>query len=131
MQDFDLPYVSDDGTLTKESPLYRVSKLCVDASIAAGRPINLASEYKSYLESIGFVNVEEHRFKWPLNEWPKDPYFKELGAWTQENLNGGIEGLIMALLTRHLDWSQNEVLIFCSEVRAALRDRMVHGYIPM
>ena len=37
----------------------------------------------------------------------------------------------MALFTRYLGWSQEEVLVFCSEVRAALKDRSVHGYIPI
>ena len=77
------------------------------------------------------MDIVEHRFEWPLNEWPKDPHYKELGAWTRENLNGGVEGLIMALFTRYLGWTQEEVLGFCVEVRAALRDRRVHGYIPM
>lgn len=131
MQDFLLPYASDDGTLTTDHPIYRASALSVKAGEVSGRPINLAPYYKSYLESAGFINVVERRFKWPLNKWPKDPYYKELGTWTRENIDGGAEGLFMALFTRFLGWNRDEVLVLCAQIRAALKDRSVHGYVPM
>lgn len=131
MHEFTLPYASDDGTLTPDNPIYRASALCVDAAAAGGRPNNLAPHYKSYLERAGFVDVVERRFKWPLNDWAKERYYKEIGLWTRESLDGGIEGLVMALLTRHLGWNTDEVMVFCAQFRAALRDRTVHGYIPM
>lgn len=131
MQDVLIPYESDDGTLTEDNPLRRISQLCCDAAEAAGRPFNLPPKYKSYLERAGFVDVEEHRLKWPLNQWPKHPYYKEIGAWTQENLHNGIEGIIMALLTRHLGWTQEEVVVAAMEYRNALKDRRTHAYIPV
>lgn len=97
----------------------------------SGRPIDLAPYYKTYLESAGFVDVVEQRSKWPLNEWPKDPHFKELGSWVRECHDQGVEGLIMALLTRNLGWSKEEVLVLCAEIRASLKTRRVHAYIPM
>ena len=90
-----------------------------------------AAKYKSYLESAGFVDVVERRFKWPINEWPKDPHHKEIGAWVRENLDTGVDGLLMALFTRFLGWSPEEVTVFSAQVRLALRNRNVHGYIPM
>ena len=130
MQDFLLPYASDDDTLSADNSLYRASALCVDAANANGRPNNLAPYYKSYLERAGFVDVVERQFKWPLNEWPKDPYYKELGTWTRENLHHGIEGLVIAFFTPFLGWNMEEVLVFCAQFRTALRDRPVHRYIP-
>lgn len=73
----------------------------------------------------------EWRQKWPLNEWPKDPHHKLVGAWTRANLDKGIVGLVMALLTRNLGWTKDEVLAFFVKVRPSLKDRRVHGYIPM
>ena len=131
MHDFLLPYASDDGTLKEDNVIYRTCLLCVDAGKAAGRPFNLAPKYKSYMENAGFVDVVERRLKWPLNEWPKDPHFKEIGAWTRENLHHGMEGLVMALFTRYLGWSQDQVLLVSWQIREALKDRRVHGYIPM
>ena len=40
--------------------------------------------------------------KWPVSQWPKDPYYKEIGVWAQENLSTGVEGLMLALFTRYL-----------------------------
>ena len=131
MQDFIVPYASDDGTLTEDNPLYRASALCVEAGNVSGRHNNAAPYYKSYMERAGFVDVVERRFKWPLNDWPKDPHYKELGMWCRQNLDTGVEGMFMALFTRYLGWTKEEVLVFCGEVRAALRDRSVHAYCPV
>jgi hypothetical protein len=27
----------------------------------------------------GFVNVQERLYKWPINAWPRDARFKEIG----------------------------------------------------
>lgn len=131
MQDVLIPYQSDDGTLTKDNALYRMSQLCVDAGEAAGRSFSLPPKYKDYLERAGFVDVVERRLKWPLNQWPKDPHYKEIGAWVRENLHNGAEGLLMALFTRCLGWTRDEVLAAAVEFRHALKDTRTHGYIPM
>ena len=131
LQDFLLPYASDDGTLTPDHPIHRSSSLCVEAARIAGRPIDLAPQYKTYLENAGFIDVVEYQLKWPLNEWPKDPHYKELGSWVRECHDQGAEGLIMALFTRHLGWTREEVLVLCAQIRSRLKDRSVHGYIPM
>jgi hypothetical protein len=44
-----------------------------------GRPANSAELYKSQLEAVGFVDVEEKKYIWPSNRWPKDKKLKELG----------------------------------------------------
>lgn len=131
MPDIVHPITSDDGTLTPDSPIELLTSLCIEASDAAQRPMYLAPKYKDYFERAGFVDVIEHRFKWSLNEWPKDSCYKEIGAWTRENLHTGMDGLLLALFTRFLGWSSEEVTVFSAEVRAALKDRTVHGYIPM
>lgn len=131
MQDVLLPYQSDDGTLTKDNALYRISQLCVDAGEVIGRPFTLPPKYKTFMERAGFVDIVEHHLKWPLNQWPKDPHYKEIGAWTQENLYTGIEGIVMALFTRYLGWSPEEVVVAAMEFRDAIKDRRTHAYIPV
>ncbi|CAI4215651.1 unnamed protein product [Parascedosporium putredinis] len=131
MQDILLPYESDDGTLTEDNPLRHISQLCVDAGNAAGRPFTLPLKYKRYLEDAGFVDVVERQLKWPLNTWPKDKHYKEIGAWTQENLHSGIEGILVALFTRYLGWTQDQVTLAALKFRTALKDRNTHGYIPI
>lgn len=63
MQDVVHPITSDDGTLTPESPIGRLTSLCIAASDAAERPMYLAPKYKGYFERAGFVDVVERRFQ--------------------------------------------------------------------
>lgn len=130
MQDIGLMQ-SDDGTLTPDSTLGRLQHLWKEASDLAERPTYLAPEYKGYFENAGFVDVVERRFKWPMNEWPRDPHHKELGAWSRENMDNGMDGLLVALFTRFLGWTSEEVAVFSAQARAALKDRRIHGYIPV
>lgn len=111
--------------------MHRLGELFVQSSTALGRPLDEAKNYKDMMEKIGFVDVVEQQFKWPIGVWPKDKYYKELGHWGYANVDIGIEALIMAPLTRGMGWSKEEVLVFCAQVRADLRDPRIHCYVPM
>jgi len=131
MQDFSLPYRSDDGTLKSDMPVCKLGALFVEASNKLGRSIDKAPEYKAMMEEAGFEDVTERRFKWPLNSWPQDPYYKELGQWTLANIDGGLEGLCLAVFKRGLEWTVEETMLFCAEARKGLRDRSIHAYTPI
>ncbi|PNP85404.1 hypothetical protein FNYG_01233 [Fusarium nygamai] len=131
MQDLTYPIACDDGTLPPDCEVLRSGLLSIEASAKAGRAINLAPKYKSFLEKSGFVDVVEKQFKWPINEWPKDKHYKELGKWSYANINNGLEGLLLGLFTRFLGWSADEVRVFCIAMRKQLRDRSIHAYIPV
>lgn len=131
MQDLTYPIACDDGTLPSDCEVLRSGLLSIEASAKAGRAINLAPKYKTFLEKAGFVDVVEKRFRWPINEWPKDKHYKELGKWSYANINNGLEGLLLGLFTRFLGWSADEVRVFCSAMRKQLRDRSIHAYIPV
>lgn len=130
-QDCTAPFESDDGTLTEDTSTYHLGHLFLDASRAIGRPLDVASSYRDIMIRTGFVDVVERRLKWPMGTWPKDPYFKELGYWAHMNFDVGLEGLLMALLTRGLGWTKEEVLIYCAQARRGLRDPRVHAYLPV
>ncbi|KAH9235540.1 hypothetical protein K456DRAFT_1834240 [Colletotrichum gloeosporioides 23] len=131
MQDFALPYRCDDGTLPPSSPLHRLSTLFREGTAKAGRRMDLAPAYARMMEAAGFEGVTEWTSKWPMNRWPRDPHYKEIGMWTHANLDTGLEGLTLALFTRFLGWSRDETLAFCAEVRMALRDCRTHAYLPI
>jgi hypothetical protein len=88
-------------------------------------------KYKEWLANAGFVDIVEKKYKWPANRWPKDKKYKELGAWSLTALDGGLEGLTLALFTRGLSWSQEETLAFCALVRRELRNPRIHAYWEM
>lgn len=131
MQDVFPPYQSDDGTLTPETKLGQLGRIFVEASNALGRPISIASQYKGFMEKAGFVDIVEKKIKWPIGTWPKDKFYKELGHWNSQNLEVGLEGLVLALCTRALGWSREQTLLFCSQVRQEIKSHRVHGYMPV
>lgn len=130
-QDNDFPIRADDDSLSESSSLFRWSTLLIDASASLGRPINVAHKYKDLMQAAGFVDIEERIYKWPQNWWPKDPKYKEIGMWTLANLDDGLEGLSLALFTRGLGWSKEEVLAFLIDVRKDIRNLKIHAYWPM
>ncbi|KAJ4179011.1 hypothetical protein NW767_014713 [Fusarium falciforme] len=80
------------------------------------------------MAEVGFVDVKETPFKWPTNRWPKDRRFKELGDWSNVNTNDSLQGLSMALFTRHLGWTPEEVGVFLVDVRKDLDNPSIHAY---
>ena len=54
-----------------------------------------------------------------------------IGMWMLENFRTGVSGLSMAVFTRGLGWSVEELEIFLIQVRESMKDTKVHGYYPM
>ena len=131
IQDNAFPIRCDDSSLTPDSALYRWSNFIIEASIKFQRPINVAQTYASLMREVGFENVVESQFKWPQNRWPRDRKHKEIGMFTQANVAEGLEGLSMALFTRGLEWSKEEVIVFASQVRKDIKDVRIHAYWSM
>ena len=131
MWDIGLPVTSDDGTLTEEHYLTKMSHLTVEAAANLGRPINQTDQYKEMFVKAGFDDVYQQMFKWPSNQWPKDKKYKTLGLWNLANIDSGLEGLTLFLFTRGLGMTKEECLLYCSEARKEIRDPKIHAYWPM
>ncbi|KAH8783433.1 hypothetical protein F5883DRAFT_404110, partial [Diaporthe sp. PMI_573] len=82
------------------------------------------------MAEVGFTDIVETRFKWPTNSWAKGKKYKELGAWSNENMNLALESLTMAPFTRGHGWSREEVNVFLPNVRE-LNDPKILAYSPM
>lgn len=108
-----------------------LGNLFLRASLALGRPLNVVPTYKDTIKKAGFVDIVERQLKWPLGIWLGDKHFKEVGYWYYINLEVGLEGLLMGLLTRGLGWAKEEVVVFCAKVRPELRNPRIHAYLPM
>lgn len=64
----------------------------------------------------------------PVNPWAKDFKMKELGRYEQVNLLEAMEAYSLALFTRVLGWSNEQVQVFFAGVRKELMDRSNHVY---
>ncbi|RGP79402.1 hypothetical protein FLONG3_2457 [Fusarium longipes] len=122
------PAKSDDGTLKPDSPLHKWDELTVKGAAALGRPFSEAVDHERRLKDHGFINVTRKAFKWPTNTWPKDPKYKEIGLWTLANIEGNLETISSFLLRQGLNMSQEEIVVFISQVRAEMRNVKVHAY---
>lgn len=128
----------------------------LEAAASFGAPLDSCKRYKQQLADAGFVDIVETVYKWPTCAWPKDPKFKEIGEWqlytpqytaasrmalltpdartglwTYENLGQGVSGLSLALFTRGLVWTPEEVEVFLVDVRKDMKNRAVHGWWPI
>ncbi|KAK1580171.1 S-adenosyl-L-methionine-dependent methyltransferase [Colletotrichum navitas] len=130
LQEFNLP-VSDDGTLTSDHALHRSMRLLGEAAAKTDRAFVDLDALKPMMEAAGFVDAAEMRFKWPSNTWPRDGRYKELGAWNHENITRGLQGFLMAALTRGLGWNADEVNVLAAQARKDVGDRSIHAYWPM
>lgn len=136
---------SDDGTVTEGSIFDQWGKVSLEAGDKFGKDLRIHEQVKGYLINAGFVDVVETVHRWPVGEWPKDPYIKQVGRWNREHWLMGIEGWSMALLTRVLNvglpstpmklkltmplqWTYTEVQAYLGKMREALNDPRIHAY---
>lgn len=131
IHDMKFPIEDNDKSFPENCAVKKWTDLVIEAAKNLGRPLDTAKDYKAQLIAAGFENVVEKRYMWPQNIWPKDPNLKMLGAWMHENFSSSLSGLSMALYTRGLGWTQEEVEVFLVDVRKSMKDRTVHGYYPM
>ncbi|KAE8454620.1 hypothetical protein EG329_000243 [Mollisiaceae sp. DMI_Dod_QoI] len=125
------PARSDDSTLAPDSAQKQMGELGIKASHALGRPIDSAALYKEQMLAAGFENVTQTLYKWPTNQWPKDPRMKEIGMWAHEAIAGSLSGLTLGFFTRGLGWTAEEVEVFLVGVRKDMRNTKVHAWMPV
>ena len=147
------PFKSDDGSLDGTAVL-KWSQLIHEATIVrfpfllikqdampstnvethqqkSGRPLCSRHERKTQIETAGYISVTERTDIWPCGRWPKDARLKEIGVWCRENVLIGLEGFSLALFTRVLGWSTEEVQLFLVDVRRDMGNPNIHWYVPM
>ncbi|KAI8211347.1 hypothetical protein K4K52_010650 [Colletotrichum sp. SAR 10_76] len=131
LQEADVWPFSDDNTFPKDSAFARMAILLKEAAAKMGRPWFDLPSLKTIMLEVGFVDVRLKLHKWPINDWPKDQRYKNIGTWTYDNVTNGLEAMVMAPYTRALEWTRNEVNTFLIGVRKDLKNRHFHAYYPV
>lgn len=90
-----------------------------------------STKYKRYMEDAGFLDVKEVHYKWPINPWPSDEHEKEKGKFSLANLLLGLESISIALMTRYLHMSEQDVRKLIERVEKEVRNQKIHAYIPV
>lgn len=106
----------DDGTVSDTNAFKRWCDDLMEASAAAGRPLEFAKHMKRWYEEAGFVDVQEKVYKIPINGWPRVPKLKKLGEMWQDNLRNGLPAFSYALWHRVKGMAKEEIEVsapFC------------------
>ena len=90
---------SDDDTVGPDHFYTLWGKTVLEMGDRWNKSFRIWEETKERMLKVGFKNVTETRYKWPMNEWPKDRHLKELGRWNRYRLDKGVESYMLRLLT--------------------------------
>lgn len=129
--ELDVRVYSDDGTLQEGGTLATWGDNFIGCSERAGRSLLTQETMHAAMEKAGFVDIQEKLYKIPLGPWPKDKVLKEAGQLQYAHWVTALEGWAMWLLTKFgapTPWTQDEVQVYLSKVRAELRNPRTHAY---
>jgi len=130
LQDCIVPFRCIDDTI-KGTALEHWVDLIIRGTAALGKDWTRISKYKHYLEMAGFEDVVERRYEWPVGTWARGERNKVLGLWYREDLLSGLQAVSLAVLTRGLGMTAQEVEVLLVSVREEIKSNMIHVYIPV
>jgi SAM-dependent methyltransferase len=118
---------SYDNTLPAYSPALNLVETLGEAAAKMGFDVRIVESLRQMAIDAGYVNVVEQPVEFPCAGWPKDRRLKEAGMFYHAQLRDGLPGIAMALCTRMLGWSPEQVHVTTAEVRKELDDRRIHA----
>jgi SAM-dependent methyltransferase len=125
--EYSAQFDTEDNSVAPDSPIADWNRLGPEVHAKLNRELQIFSSMARHFRNAGFVDVEEHLFKWPLGPWPKDKKLKEIGIWARAHVDLGLENWTLRLLTSVLGWSSEKVLLLCAGVREQLNTPGVHA----
>jgi hypothetical protein len=129
MQDIVFPfqYIGDPPT---ESALYKWMQIIDEGAAKHGRPWHNVQHYKRWFEELGFQDVVEKKYYFPLNAWAKGKYYKEISVYSQTDLLNGIEGMSLKVMGAQ-GWTAKQIRAYLPQVREDIKNTRMHCYAPM
>ncbi|KAK8166561.1 S-adenosyl-L-methionine-dependent methyltransferase [Phyllosticta citrichinensis] len=112
---------SDDPEVQDLLGLFR--QCLAEAGDRMGKTMQIGETMVDLIREAGFVHFVERRVQWPIGAWDEDERAKEIGRWNWRNWEAGMEGWVMALLTRNIGM-QN----FKAKLLHALKYKDIRAY---
>ena len=131
LQDFDLTYYSEDGSLTESHATHQWATTILNTSRKLGREPNPGPRLEEWANDAGFQRVHTQRFKFPIGIWPKHPVLKEVGRLNLCQILEGLEAFSLRLYCDVLGWSKDELMVLLAKVRQELQSNTVHAIIDL
>lgn len=80
IQDFDITYYSEDGTLPDDRAISKWIKTLLKAIDDFGRDTNPGHKLEGYMRDSGYEGIVAQKFRIPIGPWPKDPHLVRMLA---------------------------------------------------
>ncbi|KIV76978.1 hypothetical protein PV11_08821 [Exophiala sideris] len=125
--EYSAQFASDDNTIPENGGIAAWNQVGPECHRKLNRELQVLESMRQHMLDAGFEDPIEHRFKWPIGPWAKNPQLKDLGHWVRAHIETGLENWTLRLLTSVLGWSADEVRILCANVRREIRDPKVHA----
>ena len=127
--------VADFGSIknpneASDSYLSKYNGACLSAAAKAGNPIGLDHTKTQVLEAAGLSVVKSRTFDVPLGTWDPDPRKQTMGKMALISALEGLESTSLRLLTKHLDWKEEDVRDLCGKVTEELMKPEARASIP-
>ena len=128
---FEFRSFDDNSDSLKGSALEDWAKRLKDAFGSRGIDLTCASSYKNHLETVGFEDIKQKEFLWPIGTWPEKKNLKEWGQWCQMDILDMLEAISIVPLTEHGPhrMSQQAVEVLLARVRKDLRNPSIHAHL--
>ncbi|KAF4303670.1 Methyltransferase type 11 [Botryosphaeria dothidea] len=107
--DYEMNYYSDDGSMPEDSNMKKLAELLVEGCDKIGRTVSPGPKLKGWMEQAGFENIQQ-----------------EIGAFNFVQTYEGLEAFVLAVFTRILGWTADEVQVFIAKCRADMKKKDVH-----
>jgi hypothetical protein len=132
VQETKFPIMSADGPdADKDSPLIKWGEYIAQAAANDGIDANPTGLFRGMLERLGFEDIREQPLQWPIGPWPKGEREKIVGRIMIDNVKQFYRPSAMALYTKRLGWTTEQVEAFLPSVESDLNDRSKHYYVQM
>ncbi|KAI1922977.1 hypothetical protein LOZ52_001131 [Ophidiomyces ophidiicola] len=128
LQSLEAKFFSDDGTDKRAVTATQWQQLLLIGSEKFGKRLDVEDGWREKMEKAGFIDVADVSFKVPLRPWAKDPKLRQLGELQAIQIKESIESYSLALFTRILGWTVDELDILLTAVRNDFSDPRSHLY---
>lgn len=131
--DFTIKLGSEDGSVPADCVYTLWNELFRKAGEKTGRTFLVTDNNQNagWMKEAGFSTaVYTRNFNLPFGTWPKDPRWKEIGAFNLASCEQGLEGYILYLGTQVLGWSFEELQVLLADMRKAMRNTSYHASYP-
>ncbi|QPC79169.1 hypothetical protein HYE68_009921 [Fusarium pseudograminearum] len=122
-------FKSDDESINNITPIQTWNKICRESEKAFGWSLCEVENDTQLLGEAGFVNLQVTDFKVPVGGWAKDINLQRVGQFHRAGIENDLQGYTLMTWQKVFGSPGDEYQLFLMQMRQALRDKNVHGYM--